>query len=70
MTWELYEVWAEDSDGHEQLIDTTKSHKEAKHLAKRALNEWASSAWICRENGDGDYDEIERLTSQKNDVII
>jgi hypothetical protein len=61
MTWELYEVWSEDTDGHEELIDTTKSHKEAKALAKKALNEGAVSTWICRETGDGDYDELERF---------
>lgn len=61
MTWELYEVWAADEDGHEQLINTTKSHKEAKQLAKRALGEGSFEAWICRETGDGDYEEIERF---------
>ena len=25
MNWELYEVWAEDEDGHEELIDTTNT---------------------------------------------
>lgn len=63
MTWELYEVWSEDSDGHEELIDTTKSHKEAKHLAKKALNEGAVQVWICLEDSDGNYDEIDRLTA-------
>jgi hypothetical protein len=62
MTWELYEVWSEDSEGHEELIDTTKSYKEAKGLAKKALNEGAVECWINRETGDGDFDEIERLT--------
>jgi hypothetical protein len=62
MTWELYEVWAEDEDGHEELIDTTRSHKEAKDLAKKALNEGAVESWINRETGTGDFDEIERLT--------
>jgi hypothetical protein len=61
MTWELYEVWAEDNDGHEELIDTTKSHKEAKALAKKALNEGAVRTRICRETGTGDYDELEQF---------
>lgn len=60
MTWELYEVWSEDDHGHEELIDTTKSHKEAKALAKKALNEGAVVSWIYRETGDGDFEEIER----------
>jgi hypothetical protein len=62
MTWELYEVWSADEDGHEELIDTTKSYKEAKALAKKALNEGSVESWINRETGDGDFDEIERLT--------
>ena len=63
MTWELYEVWSEDSEGHEELIDTTKSRKEAIQLAKRAINEGADVAKVIRETADGDYEEIERLTS-------
>jgi hypothetical protein len=60
MTWELYEVWAADDDGHEELIDTTKSHKEAKALAKKALEEGAVSSWINRDTGAGDFEEVER----------
>jgi hypothetical protein len=60
MTWELYEVWAADDDGHEELIDTTKSHKEAKALAKKALGEGAVASWINRETGEGDFEEVER----------
>jgi hypothetical protein len=59
MSWELYEVWSEDQDGHEELIDTTKSLKEAKVLAKKALNEGYVKTWICRETGDGDYEEMD-----------
>ena len=62
MTWELYEVWS-DVDGHEELIDTTKSLKEARKLAEKTLTEGADEVWIYRETGDGDYEEIERLTS-------
>ena len=61
MTWELYEVWAEDDDGHEELIDTTKSLKEARQLAKKALGDWATSAAIHRETEDGDYEVVETL---------
>ncbi len=62
MTWELYEVWATDEDGHDELVDTTKSQKEAKALAKKSLEEGAVECWINRETGDGDFAEIERLT--------
>jgi len=44
------------------LVETTKSKKEAQALAKKTLNEGADAVWICRETGDGDYEEIDRLT--------
>jgi hypothetical protein len=58
MTWELYEVWAV-IDGHDELIETTKSLKEAKQLAKKALNEGAEGTTIYRESADGDYEVVE-----------
>jgi len=60
MTWELYEVWAT-FDGHDELVDTTKSLKEAKQLAKKTVNEGAEAATIYRETADGDYEVIEEL---------
>jgi hypothetical protein len=63
MTWELYEVWTEDNIGHEELVDTTKSLKEAQTLAKKSLEEEGiSSAIIYKETEDGDIVVIERLT--------
>ena len=62
MTWELYEVWSEDEIGHQDLLDTTKSYKEAKELAHRALSESAYAVSIFKETDDGDTEEIERLT--------
>jgi hypothetical protein len=63
MTWELYEVWSVDADGHEELIDTTKSLKEAREMAETALADFPS-AIIYKETEDGDIIEIERLTSE------
>jgi hypothetical protein len=62
MTWELYEVWTEDDIGHQELVDTTKSLKEAQTLAKKSLDE-NPIAIIYKETDDGDTIEIERLTS-------
>jgi hypothetical protein len=70
MTWELYEVWTEDNDGHEELIDTTKSLKEAKILAEKALNDGLDLAVIYQETEDGDQKEISRLTKNDSGVII
>lgn len=64
MTWELYEVWAEDDFGHEELIETTNSRKEALSIAEKTINEGMYfSVYITRETQDGSYDEIERLTA-------
>lgn len=61
MTWELYEVWSEDDIGHQELIETTKSLKEAKAIAQRALDDFPIAV-IYKETEDGDIEEIERLT--------
>jgi hypothetical protein len=70
MSWELYEVWQEDEDGHEQLIDTTKSLKEARDLSKKSLEDANGTVYIYRETEDGDQEEIERLTVDENGAII
>ena len=61
MTWELYEVWAVDEDGHEDLIDTTKDLKEARQLASLNLDEGIVECVIYKENEDGDLIEVERI---------
>ena len=63
MTWELYEVWSEDDVGHQELVDTTNSLKEAKELAKNTLElEGIEAVTIFQESDNGDTVEIERLT--------
>lgn len=62
MTWELYEVWAQNEDGHDELIDTTKSLKEARQLAKKALGEGFLSASVLRETEDGDFEEVDNIS--------
>ena len=61
MTWELYEVWAVDSDGHEDLIYTTKDLKAARAMARENLDEGIVECIIYRENEDGDLEQIERV---------
>lgn len=60
MSWEQYEVWAI-VDGTNELVDTTKSLKEARHLAKKAIHEGATSATIYLETADGDYEEVDSI---------
>ena len=62
MTWELYEVWSVDEDGHEELVDTTKSLKEARQIAQANLTEYYAECIIYQEDEYGDLQEIERIT--------
>ena len=61
MSYELYEVWAEDEHGHEELIETTKSLKQATDLAKKALKEGFIAGIIYKEDDYGDLDEVQRF---------
>ena len=61
MNWELYEVWSVDVDGHEDLIDTTKSLKEAREIAQSNLTEYYVECIIYAEDPEGELVEIERI---------
>jgi hypothetical protein len=61
MNWELYEVWAVTADGHNDLIDTTKSLKEAREMASWNLDEDIVECVIYAENPEGDLVEVERI---------
>jgi hypothetical protein len=57
MKFELYEVWAEDSD----LIDTTSSLIEAKVIAQQTLDDGAEFVIIYREADDGELEVVEEM---------
>ena len=60
MTWELYEVWAIEEDGHEDLIMTTKSLSEARKVAASKIKQEGIIAIdIFRETEDGELEAIE-----------
>jgi hypothetical protein len=61
MKFELYEVWAEDSHGHQELVDTTSSIVEARRIAKQALDDDAEYVTIYRETDDGDLEVVEEM---------
>jgi len=61
MNWELYEIWSVDEDGHEDLIDTTKSLKEARAIAEANLTEYYVECIIYAEDPEGELVEIERI---------
>jgi len=61
MTWEFYEVWSVDEDGYEDLLDTTKSLKEARQIAEANLTETYPECVIYQEDANGDLQELERI---------
>jgi hypothetical protein len=62
MNWELYEVWSVDEDGHELLIETTKSLKEAQAIARNSLTDDIVECIIYREDANGDLEEVEVIS--------
>ena len=70
MSYQLFEVWQEDDEGHEQLISTTASKKEAMNLAEQALKDANGIVAIYQENEEMDLDEVCRLTKDDAGAII
>jgi len=63
----LYEVWAEDEDGHNELLDTTASQKEAFEIAKSSLNDGYIIAIVYQENEDGDSKPVKTFQKEPLD---
>ena len=61
MSWTQYEVWAE-LDGHQELLKTTHSRKDAIHEAEKAFNDGCDHVQVFEETSDGDYVEIKTLS--------
>lgn len=61
MTWELYEVWAVNEDGSEDLIETTNSLKEAKEIAEVNIGDDIVECVIYREDDNGELQEVETV---------
>lgn len=61
MNFELYEVWAVDETGHEELVETTSSRKEALQLAEANLGLGAMESIVYQEDENGDLHEIKRF---------
>lgn len=59
MTWELYEVWAEDEAGHEKLLETTKSRKQAIDIARDAVKTGYVLSKVWREVDEEDMDLVQ-----------
>lgn len=61
MSWTQYEVWAE-IDGHQELIETTHSRKDALRIAERTFNDGSDFVEVFEETSDGDYESIKQLS--------
>jgi hypothetical protein len=61
MNFELYEVWAVDEAGHEELVETTSSRKEALEIAEANLGLGFMEAIVYQEDEQGDLHEIKRF---------
>jgi len=62
MIWELYEVWGVEKDGHEELIDTTNSLKEATALAQGSLTDQFVETIIYKETEEGELELVQAFT--------
>jgi hypothetical protein len=63
MIWVQYEVWGVEEDGHEELIETTNSLKEARKIAEQALTEQIVECIIYKEE-DGELYEEEVIVKE------
>jgi hypothetical protein len=63
MIWVQYEVWGVEQDGHEELIETTNSLKEARKIAEQALTDQIVECIIYKEE-DGELYEEEVIVKE------
>jgi hypothetical protein len=61
MNYELYEVWGVDELGHEEIVETTSSRKEAKEIAEASLGLGYFQTVVYREDENGDLKEVDRF---------
>jgi hypothetical protein len=59
--FELYEIWAQEEDGHEELIDTTPSRTQAFEIAQAILGLGYLTVVVFQENEAGELKEIKRF---------
>jgi len=61
MNFELYEVWAVDEVGHEELIETTSSKRQATEIAEANLGLGYMQTIVYQEDENGELHEIKRF---------
>jgi hypothetical protein len=62
MNWVQYEVWSEDDSGHQELIETTASKKDALRIAERTHKDTNAIVTVYEETTDGDYQLIKEFS--------
>jgi hypothetical protein len=63
MSWVQYEVWGVEQDGHEELINTTNSLKEARQIAEQSLTDEIVECIIYKDE-DGEMFEVEVIAQE------
>lgn len=61
----LFEIWAEDEDGRQELIETTASETEAFKIAEQAILEGAFASVVMKEDEFGDLNEVQRFEAEE-----
>jgi hypothetical protein len=61
MNYLLFEVWAEEDDGHLELIETTASQREAFEIAEQCLGEGYLAVEVLQETEEGDSELVKRF---------
>ena len=59
-TFELYEIWSEDANGHQELIETTGDKSQAFRIANEAKTPDVTII-VYQETEDGDLEMIKEL---------
>ena len=61
MSYQLYEVWIEDEQGHQELLETTASEKAANEIAQKAVADGSFAAIVFLETEEGEIIERHRF---------
>jgi hypothetical protein len=60
--WIQYEVWSEDGSGHQELVLTTASRKDALSVAEKEHKETSAIVTVYEETADGDYELVKEFS--------
>lgn len=60
--WIQYEVWSEDGSGHQELVLTTASRKDALSVAEKEHKDTSAIVTVYEETADGDYGMVKEFS--------